>query len=115
MCLDEFRRDLRRIAERDDLSRRDSLPSLPEGGAVGFFGPISRGPPSGRRESNAFGGTVARRTNYGFEKEQRERKKQKLKQEKAERRRREEASTLVPENGEAADEAPPASEPPDQG
>ena len=70
---------------------------------------------SGGRESNASGGTVARRTNYGFEKKQRELRKQKKNQEKAERRRREEAPSSAPKSGEAADKTPPESEPPDRG
>ncbi len=49
------------------------------------FSPKSRGLQSGGRESNASGGTVARRTNYGFEKKQRELRKQKKYQEKADR------------------------------
>ena len=69
---------------------------------------------SGERESNVCGGTVARRTNYGFEKKQRELRKQKKKQEKADRRaREEEAAKLAADGGEAEDETPPESGPPD--
>ena len=49
---------------------------------------------------------MARRTNYGFEKKQRELRKQKKKQEKAERRNLEEAASPAPAGGEAADETP---------
>jgi len=56
---------------------------------------------------------VAKRTNYGFEKRQRELRKQKKNQEKAERRIREEATSPAPDAGEAADETPPESGPPD--
>ena len=42
---------------------------------------------------------MARRTNYGFEKKQRELRKQKKNQEKAERRNREEAASPAPEEG----------------
>ncbi len=58
---------------------------------------------------------MAKRTNYGFEKKQRELKKQKKKQEKAERRIREEETSLAPDRGEAGDEKPPESGPPDNG
>ena len=62
---------------------------------------------------------MARRTNYGFEKKQRElrkqKKKQEKKQEKAERSIREEATSPAPDGGEAADETPPESGPPDNG
>jgi hypothetical protein len=58
---------------------------------------------------------VARRTNYGFEKKQRELRKQKKKDEKAERRSREEATSSTPANGEAADEKPPEPGPGDRG
>jgi len=47
---------------------------------------------------------MARRTNYGFQKKQRELRKKKKNQEKAERRNREEAASPAPEGGEAADE-----------
>ena len=50
---------------------------------------------------------MAKRTNYGFEKKQRELRKQKKKQEKAERRIREEATSPAPEGDEATDETPP--------
>ena len=60
-------------------------------------------------------GTVAKRTNYGFEKKQRELRKQKKKQEKAERSIREEATSPAPDGAEAADETPPESGPPDNG
>ena len=56
---------------------------------------------------------MAKRTNYGFEKKQRELRKQKKKQEKAARLMREEGP--APEGGEAADETPPESGPPDKG
>ena len=61
----------------------------------------------------AYGGTMARRTNYGFEKKQRELKKQKKNQEKLARRNRDEEPS--PESGEAAvtDEAQPESGKPD--
>ena len=59
---------------------------------------------------NTYGGTMARRTNYGFEKKQRELRKQKKNQEKAERRNREEAASPAPEGGKAADETPFESE-----
>ena len=58
---------------------------------------------------------MARRTNYGFEKKQRELRKQKKNQEKAERRSREEADSSAPGSGEAVDKTPPESEPPDRG
>jgi len=59
-------------------------------------------------------GPLARRTNYGFEKKQRESRKQKKKQDKAERRaREEEAAKLAAEGGEAEDETQPESGPPD--
>ena len=64
---------------------------------------------------NTYGGTMARRTNYGFEKKQRELRKQKKNQEKAERRNREKAASPAPEGGEAADETPSESRPPDNG
>ncbi len=90
--------------------------ALPPSAARGTpFGPKSRGLQWGGRESNASGGTVARRTNYGFEKKQRELRKQKKKQEKAERRGREEAGSSAPKSGEAADKTQPESEPPDRG
>ena len=60
--------------------------------------------------ANTYGETMARRTNYGFEKKQRELRKQKKKQEKAERRNREEAASSAPEGGETADETPSESE-----
>jgi len=58
---------------------------------------------------------VARRTNYGFEKKQRELRKQQKKQEKAERRSGEEAPGSAPERGAAGDETPPESGPSDHG
>ena len=58
---------------------------------------------------------MAKRTNYGFEKKQRELRKQKKKQEKAERRIREEETSPAPDGDEAADETPPESGPPDNG
>ena len=58
---------------------------------------------------------MAKRTNYGFEKKQRELRKQKKKQEKAERSSREEATSPAPDGGRAADETPPKSGPPDNG
>ena len=72
-------------------------------------------PPLGIERVNAYGGTMARRTNYGFEKKQRELRKQKKNQEKAARRNREEEPS--PEGDEAAvvDEAQPESEQPDSG
>lgn len=60
----------------------------------------------------------ARRTNYGFEKKQRELKKQQKKKEKAERRAAEEAANSAPEGGEgteAAEDTPSESEPSDNG
>ncbi len=86
----------------------------PERSSRDPFSPKPRGLQSGGREPNASGGTVARRTNYGFEKKQRELKKQKKNQEKAERRNREAASSAA-ESGEAVDKTPPESEPPDRG
>lgn len=80
-----------------------------------------RGLHPGGRESNACGGTVAKRTNYGFEKKQRELRKQKKKQEKAERRLREEEAKAAADAGEAADggeaedEEAPDSGPPNNG
>ena len=56
---------------------------------------------------------MARRANYGFEKQQREQRKKKKKQEKAERRAREEADGQEPDGGEATDETPSESGPPD--
>ena len=58
---------------------------------------------------------MAKRTNYGFEKKQRELRKQKKKQEKAERSSREEATSPAPDGGESADETPHESGPPDNG
>ena len=58
---------------------------------------------------------MAKRTNYGFEKKQRELRKQKKKQEKAERRIREEEIDPASDGGEAADETPSESRPPDNG
>ena len=58
---------------------------------------------------------MARRTNYGFEKKQRELRKQKKKQEKAERRRAEEAASSAPEPGADGDETPPESGPRESG
>jgi hypothetical protein len=58
---------------------------------------------------------VARRTNYGFQKKQRQLKKQKKKQEKAERRSGEDASSATPTSGEGVDRAPLELEPPDRG
>ena len=55
---------------------------------------------------------MAKRTNYGFEKRQRELRKQKKNQKKAERRIREEASP-APDGDDAADETPPQLGPPD--
>jgi hypothetical protein len=52
---------------------------------------------------------VARRTNYGFEKKQRELRKQKKKEEKAERRSQEEATNSAPASDGAVDETPPES------
>ena len=59
--------------------------------------------------------TLTKRTNYGFEKKQRELRKQKKKAEKAERRRREQEAQSEPAGGEAADENPPEGEPRDHG
>jgi len=56
---------------------------------------------------------VAKRTNYGFEKKQRELRKQKKKQEKAERRLREEEAKTAADGDEAEDETPTESGPPD--
>jgi hypothetical protein len=58
---------------------------------------------------------VARRTNYGFQKKQRELRKQKKKQEKAERRSGEETSGSTPTGGEGVDETPLESDPSDLG
>ncbi len=58
---------------------------------------------------------MAKRTNYGFEKKQREMRKQKKKQEKAERSSREEPTSPATDDGEATDETPPESGPPDNG
>ena len=58
---------------------------------------------------------MAKRTNYGFEKKQRELRKQKKKQEKAERALREKEASLAADGDEAADETPPESGPPDNG
>ncbi len=93
----------------------DDEPLPTEGSSRDPFSPKPRGLQSGGRESNASGGTVARRTNYGFEKKQRELRKQKKNQEKAERRRREKEAGSAPESGEVADQTPPESEPPDRG
>ena len=87
----------------------------PERSSRGAFRPKSRGLHSEGHESNACGGTVAKRTNYGFEKRQRELRKQKKKQEKAERSIREEATSPLPDGGEAADETPPDTQPHDDG
>jgi hypothetical protein len=56
---------------------------------------------------------MARRTNYGFEKKQRELRKKKKKEEKAKRRSGEAATGPAPDGGEAAHETPPESEPHD--
>jgi hypothetical protein len=58
---------------------------------------------------------VARRTNYGFQKKQRELRKQKKKQEKAERRSGEETSSSAPTSGEGVGEPPLESDLPDRG
>ena len=58
---------------------------------------------------------MARRTNYGFEKKQREMRKKKKNEEKAARRSRAEAPDPAPEDGEAADESPPESDQGDRG
>ena len=54
---------------------------------------------------------MAKRTNYGFEKRQRELRKQKKNQEKADRRIREEATSPSPDGDKAPDETPPESGP----
>ena len=61
---------------------------------------------------------MARRTNYGFEKKQRELKKQQKKKEKAERRAAEEAAKSAPEGSERnepMEDTPSKSEPSDNG
>lgn len=71
---------------------------------------------SGGRVSNPTGGTVARRTNYGFEKRQRElRRKNKKEEKKAARRGREEAPSSAPGNDAATEEKPTESRPGDRG
>jgi len=55
---------------------------------------------------------VARRTNYGFEKKQRELRKQR--EEKAKRRELEESANASPPRGVAADEKAPESGPHDR-
>jgi len=57
---------------------------------------------------------VARRTNYGFEKRQRELRKQKKKEKKAERRGLTESTNPEREPGEAVDNNPPESGPRDR-
>ena len=56
---------------------------------------------------------MAKRTNYGFEKRQRELRKQKKNQEKAERRRGEAEDSPAPDGGGAKGETPPESGAPD--
>jgi hypothetical protein len=56
---------------------------------------------------------MARRTNYGFEKKQRELKKQKKNQEKAERRNRGEEPSPESDGAAVADETQPESGQPD--
>jgi hypothetical protein len=80
-----------------------------EGGSAGPVIQESAQFRSGGRGSNSSGGTVARRTNYGFEKKQRELRKQQKKKEKAERRSQEEETSSAPTTDEAADETPPES------
>jgi len=58
---------------------------------------------------------VARRTNYGFQKKQRELRKQKKKQEKAERRSDDEASGSAPSSGDGAEGNPLDVDPPERG
>jgi hypothetical protein len=58
---------------------------------------------------------MARRTNYGFEKKQRELRKLKKNQEKAERKRLEKEDAARPDGEEGTEETPPASEPPEGG
>jgi hypothetical protein len=57
---------------------------------------------------------VARRTNYGFEKRQRELRKKKKKAKKAERRGLAESTDPTPEGGEPAGEESPEPGPPDR-
>ncbi len=57
---------------------------------------------------------MARRTNYGFEKRQREIRKQKKKEEKAARRSQDEAANSAPENDETVAKDPPESGPRDR-
>jgi hypothetical protein len=57
---------------------------------------------------------VARRTNYGFEKRQRELRKQKKNEEKAARRLGEETTGPATDGGEAADRKPSEAGPPDR-
>ena len=57
---------------------------------------------------------MARRTNYGFEKKQREQRKQKKKQEKAERRGLVEAPDDASTGDEATDKGPTAGGPVDR-
>lgn len=58
---------------------------------------------------------MARRTNYGFQKKQRELRKQKKKQEKAERRSGEETSSSASTSGEGVDKPPLELDPADRG
>lgn len=58
---------------------------------------------------------MARRTNYGFEKKQRELRKQKKNQEKAERRARLKEGALESDADEGGNEIPPESDPPESG
>ena len=110
-CKTRFHSSLVKDVHSKDLD--DERP--PERSSRGPFRPESGGLHSGGRQSYAYGGTVAKRTNYGFEKKQRELRKQKKKQEKAERSSREEETSAAPDGGEAADETPPESGPPDNG
>jgi len=58
---------------------------------------------------------MARRTNYGFQKKQRELRKQKKKQEKADRRGGEETSSPAPTSGEGVDKSRLELDSPDHG
>lgn len=53
---------------------------------------------------------MARRPNYGFEKQLREQKKQQKKKEKAERRASEQAASVTPDDGTEGDKVLPPSD-----
>ena len=70
--------------------------------------------PIGRARVESHGGKMARRTNYGFEKRQRELRKQRKKEKKAERRGLKESNDPTSARGEAVDYSPPDPAPRDR-